>query len=79
MDEDGNNYDDDAWGYVAEDDDAVYYEYDDAAWEDDGNYMAVYYQENVADSVMDDYGFDPDEYDECFVLMLGEDSTNFAC
>ena len=39
VDKDGNNYDDDAWGYMAEDDDAVYCEYDDAAWEGDGNYM----------------------------------------
>ena len=66
-------YDDDAWG--AEDEDAVYYEYDDAAWEDDGTYdefdsEAVYYQENVADSVMDEDGYDPDEYDECFASFV---------
>ena len=35
VDEDNNAYEDDAWGYMAEDDDFAYYEYDDGVCKDD--------------------------------------------
>ena len=42
---------------------------------------AVYYQETTDDLIMDDYGYDPDEYDECFANYVDarRGSTNFAC
>ena len=75
VDEDNFEYDDDAGHYMAEEDDLAYYEYDDFAWEADGHYEefdhdAVYYQEAVDDPVMDDYGYDPEEYDECFASYV---------
>ena len=35
VDEDKNAYEDDTWGYMAEDDDFAYYEYDDGVCKDD--------------------------------------------
>eukprot|EP00435_Cladocopium_sp_Y103_P004774 s5094_g1.t1 len=74
VDEDNNAYDDDAWGYMAEDDDLAYYEYDDGASEEDGfdefDQDAAYYQESGDAFIADDYGYDPAEYDECFASYV---------
>eukprot|EP00435_Cladocopium_sp_Y103_P028540 s5461_g7.t1 len=72
--EDDENYDDDAWGYMAEDDDLAFYEYDDGTWEEDGfdefDNDAAYYQESAHDPIDDDYGYDPEEYDQCFASYI---------
>jgi hypothetical protein len=65
-------YDDDAWGYMAEDDDLAFCEYDDGAWDGDDDEFeeydpdAAYYNETLGDPAEDDYGFDPAEYDGCY-------------
>ena len=72
--EDETYDDDDGWGYMAEDDDMAYYEYDDGSWENDEyadfDVDAAYFQESNYDPAEDDYGFDPAEYDKCFASYM---------
>eukprot|EP00435_Cladocopium_sp_Y103_P026681 s2681_g6.t1 len=72
-DEDAAYEDDDGYGYIAEDDDMAYYEYDDGSWDDgyaDFDADAAYFQESNEDPIGEDLDFDPAEYDECFASYM---------
>ena len=70
------NYDEgytDEWGYyMAEDDDTAFYEAD-GQWEDDGyddfDADAAYFNEGCDDDT-EDFGFDPEEYDQCYATYM---------
>ena len=74
---------DDAWGYMAEDDDFAYYEYDDGAWDDDEfeeyDADAACYNETLADPAEDDYSVDPAEHDGCYALQRALNEQRISC
>ena len=73
-DEDDAYDDEDGWGFMADDDDMAYYEYDGNSWDNDEyadfDADAAYFQEPSNDPAEDDFGFDPAEYDECFASYM---------